>query len=563
MSIKSYKKIEVSDNAWRTVKQLARAPLGDTEETAFLGTISYGKLYTALNELSDEQVVNYVRHGTIHTPWSNRFYLTRRGINYYLFRMGIPISECVQPITREWYRSLFRRIDTVRSVYRIARSFVPADKDYSHDPPEVIWFKQGNWEAALRFHGGAVVPILVQGRDWGLLRFMEKIYELNKYDADRISGALLVTRDPYSQNRALAKLYDLDSRMVAYTCVESNIQMAESYRRIWSGRRSQDGILNAEEVLPNFARRGRLPARKPVKRANFPPVKFSKKDLAIPAMKPAERSHLELIGKCILIRIEDLGKLACIGNRANYARLQSLEKLGLIKYPDIDDAKRVTYSEAAIRMVTYRDRLSYENGLNLRSPEIEKDGRHEGEFRGNLLRDTVRKMGHDDNVYGALGLFSEYAREDHLQFSFDVSWHLHRKYSPPRGKDRQLSPDALIRLSGFNLIFLEVEFRAIGEKWMTKKFLPYIYYYGNAQWQFDHIMEPTTLFIMKDQAEASSMLRYADALMRKSRVSVPLGVTDFVTLSRNNAVSKSIWMTRFSLRSGNRYSLDQRRYFGG
>lgn len=96
------------------------------------------------------------------------------------------------------------------------------------------------------------------------------------------------------------------------------------------------------------------------------------------------------------------------------------------------------------------------------------------------------------------------------------------KYSQGKGEARQLSPDALIRLSGRNLFFLEVEFRAIGEEWMTRKFLPYIYYYGNAQWQFDHVVRPTVLFIMKDPAAAYFMLRYADALMRKSGASTPL-----------------------------------------
>lgn len=109
---------------------------------------------------------------------------------------------------------------------------------------------------------------------------------------DRIGAALPVTRDQYSHNRAMRKLDDIDSRMLAYSCVESDIQMAESYRRIWSDRRSHDGTLDVEEILLTFEMRSRLLPRKSFKNASLPPVKYSKNELPLPTMRCAEKAIL-------------------------------------------------------------------------------------------------------------------------------------------------------------------------------------------------------------------------------------------------------------------------------
>lgn len=110
------------------------------------------------------------------------------------------------------------------------------------------------------------------------------------------------------------------------------------------------------------------------------------------------------------MKVGDLPKLADVSERVNQNRLKTLENLGLIEYAEIGNADRVTYSNSAIRMVTYRDSLSYENGPKTRSPEILKEGQHAVEFRESVLCITARNMNHEDNVYEALGLLSEYAR---------------------------------------------------------------------------------------------------------------------------------------------------------
>ena len=236
----------------------------------------------------------------------------------------------------------------------------------------------------------------------------------------------------------MRKLDDIDSRMLAYSCVESDIQMAESYRRICSDRRSHDGTLDVEEFLPTFEMRSILLPRKSVKNASLPPVKYSKNELAVPTMRCAEKCHHELIGRCVLMKVGDLPKLAGVSEKVNQDRLKTLANLGLIKDVEIGNADRVAYSNTAIRMVTYRDRLSYENGPKTRSPEILKEGQHAGKFRESVLCNTAHIMNDEDNVNEALGLFSEYAREENREFAFDVSRHLQRKYSQGKGKARQL-----------------------------------------------------------------------------------------------------------------------------
>ena len=558
MSRKAIRAIDLSESAWSLLAQLVQTPFVDREELAFLSDVSYSMTALAVIEMKREGVIGEIPHMTDNTALANRIYLSRRGVRLYLMRAGISISDTPEPITKEWYISLLRRLDTVRTVYRIARSFVPADRDMSHHTPRITWYRQGNWDAALRFYNGAVVPIMVQGRDWGIARFMRRIYDLETYERDLVGGALLVTPDPYSCNRALSKVRSTGSEIKAFACVESDIHVAKSTFRIWQGVHGFYGILNARELLPIFEPRGRLLERKTLKYATHPPVTIPEEHLLWSRLKGGDKRYLSLIAKCILIRVEDFRRLLGVSRRRTDLVLKRLNDAGLIEYPMVGGEKRLTLSKTGIRTVTHRDRLSIERGVGQRSPLLREDGT----FEGTMLRTMVKHLTHDDNVYKVVALFAEHARDEEVPMDFALSWHLHRRYRGRDDRARQLSPDALITLGKTDLHFLEVEFRATGTKWIRQKLRPYIHYYKNEQWANDLLNKPRILFLVNSPANAFQFAEIAVELMREARISLPFGVTDLATFMSENGVSKRVWLTAASLRRGDRYSLAQASYFG-
>ena len=558
MSIKSIRAIELGDDAWSLVRQLVRTPFISRQELAFLSDVSIGKTSDALLEGQAEGVIDELAYMDTNTDLALRFYLTRRGVRLYLMRAGMNIQGTTEPITREWYISLLRRLDTVKTVYRIARSFVPVDKNMAHHTPRVTWYRRGNWDASLRFHNGAVVPILVQGRDWGLDRFMRRIYDLERYEGDLVGGALLVTPDVYSRNRALQKIRLTGTRINAFACVESDIHVAKSVFRIWQGTLGNHGIFNAVELLPRFEPRGRELERKPVKNASLPPPQIKDEYLLWSKLRGSEKRYLSLISKSLLIRREDFRRIVGVSRQRSDKVLKNLRDAGLIENLKVNGDKRLTLSDAGIRAITYRDRLSIERGIDQRSPSLREDGK----FRGSMLRTTVKNLTHDDNVNNVVGLFAEHARAEKLPMEFALSWHMHRRYLDGNGRPRQLSPDALITLRKIDLHFVEVEFRAIKKRWITSKLRPYIHYYKNEQWKIDMLNKPRTLFLVSTPANALEFLKLAVEMMRDAETLFPFGVADIDALTTENAVSKRIWLTAASLRSGDRYSLSQNRYFG-
>ena len=467
--------------------------------------------------------------------------------------------ETPLPISREWYTSLLRRLDSVRTVYRVAKTVTAGDFDYSRKAPQLIWYRQGIWDAALLFQDRQVVPILVQGKQWGLLRFLERVQELKTYNAGHINGAFLVARDFYSLNRVPAKLREGGSVIQAYVCVEKDLKMAQYHRSVWFHPVFRHRTHDAEEILPTFKGRGMLLPPKAVKRVNLPWTQIPDDLLIWAKMSATAKTYLDMIARCHLIRTQTLQKIAGSERSNHYRLLKELRDFGLLEEIPIGDDKRITLSDKAIRLITYRDRLSYNEALKARSASLRDDGT----FRGSLLRETFKNLKHDDNVYETIALFAQHAREEEMRFDFDAAWHIQRRYRDKRGPPRQFSPDALMTLYAAQHYFLEVEFRVHGTKRLQAKLRPYINYYANEQWSWDLRNEPFALFVFGDPATAYKFLRLSFDECRKAEVIIPIGVTDIQTLRRANSVSKEVWMTRRTLRGHKRTSLSQNRHFRG
>ena len=551
---------DLNTTEWKLIDQLSRMPFIDREEIAFLSDVDYNSVCRALLNLEREKLVERVPHSTSETAPSARFYLTRKGVRLFVSRALVPLSGIDRPITREWYRWLLRRLDCVRTVYRIARSFVPADRDIRRNTPRVYWYRDGAWDAALRFNDGNVVPVMLHGEAARRTRFMERLKEFNDHHKTRVGGVLIVAPDLFSANKSLFKLRSLDRSIVAYACVETEIGKAESTQRIWLGMRFANARFDSHEVLRSFGKRGGLLEQRSVKRAGLPWTKVADDLLVWSTLKQSAKRYFSIIGKCPLIRMDDLQSIAGIKAGMHKTNMAALAKFDLVNRHEIAGALRVSRSDTGHRLVAYRDRMKLTNGLlDKRSSSLLGDDK----FRGSQLRQAARTLRHNDTVHMLIGLFAQYAREHDAHFAFDVAQHLHRRYVDHRNRQRQLSPDAQVCLYGTDYFYIEVEFTANESASYRNKLRPYLWYFASRKWADDLRVEPSILFVMKDPGTARAFLGVAYEECRRQRVYPPLGITDIETVEREMSVSKAIWRTRATIRSGKAYSLAENRYFSG
>ena len=240
--------INLKSAQWKLLLKLSEMPFIDAMELAFLSDIYSPNVYDHLKPLTKLKLVDSIPHSTSATRSSARYFLTRKGVRLYLKRALTDIHSTPLPITREWYQSLLRRLDSVRSVYRVARSFVPADPDMRHRTPQVIWYRKGNWDAALRFYDGTTVPIMIQGRSWGMPVFNSRIKMTNEHDEKHIGGLLIVAPDYYAANKALTTLRKVNSKLPAFACEESEIGRAKSRDKIWLPTDLERFALSARDI---------------------------------------------------------------------------------------------------------------------------------------------------------------------------------------------------------------------------------------------------------------------------------------------------------------------------
>ena len=549
--------IKLKNVEWALLGKLATLPFADGIELAFLSDVYSPNVYEHLGVLKKKKLVDSIPHSTPYTKASSRFYLTRKGVRLYLDRALTHRSQTTLPITREWYTSLLRRLDTVRTVYRIARSFVPADMDTTRRTPEVIWYRQGNWMAALRFHDGNIVPIMVQGRYWGMPRFARKISQMNEHDEGHVGGLLLVAPDTFAANKALSILRNEKSKIPAFAVVESDIGLAKSRDKVWLPMDLGKPNFSARDIYYALQRPGRLYPIKTVARANYPWTKLPEDLLLWSNLKASDKRYLALVAKFHFAKVDHLQRIDGVKISMHKELLKHLVDAGLIKRFKLDGERRVALSEAGLRAICHRDRLSFRNALDTRSPELEETG----EFKGSEMRNAFHNLKHDDSVNDFTATFAEHARAENIIFDFEVARHLHRGYEDRQKKKRQLAPDLQIRLSVGGYYYVEVEMRAHTPKQLTAKLMPYIHYFRSRQWRADLREEPTILFICKDSAVAYKFLILAYNISQNEKVTFPLGVTDIETVRSQSAVSKAIWLTKTTVMSGRTYPLSATQQF--
>ena len=524
------------------LEQLAETPFADRIELAALSGRSVATVFRGLAWLSEAGLVEDLAHATELLPSTRRFCLTARGVERLARERESSPDSLLRhdPVSEQWRRSLLRRLDAVAAIYRLASSLTEVSF-----PIRLRWYRSAAPDAGLALADGRTLAILRLGRGIERTALAHRLRRLR--DGPGYSAAFVLVPDE-TRLRHLRRL----ARGLPFSCylaVERHAQAASADDAVWVSRAggptlSLRGVLGFVRQHGEWTRE-RTPARRSMPR---PLGANADHDWLLPArLKPAEKRVFDLVADWPWLAPEHLEGLMGVGRRRVSQLAGSLEDLGLVAVPRVERRRRLALTDRALTALAHRDRASPVEARRRWSagadgPEAETDWR---KIPGRRSRQLLRHIGHTESVHGFAAALSAQARTLEVELAQLDPPHQASRYFRLDGRLRSIQPDAFVMLhaGGERLpLFLEWERRAIRPKTMRTRLAPYLRYFSTRRPTDDHGALPRLLVVFDDPLAATQFLRVAHAEMERTRVPVPLFVSDPELVRRQGPLGTA-WRT--------------------
>ena len=524
------------------LEQLAETPFADRIELAALSGRSVATVFRGLAWLSEAGLIDDLGHATELLPSTRRFCLTARGVERLARERDISPGSALggHPVSEQWRRALLRRLDAVAAIYRLASSLTELSF-----PLRLRWYRSAAPDAGLALADGRTLAILRLGRGVERTALAHRFRRLR--DGPGYSAALVLVPDE-TRLRHLRRL----ARGLPFSCylaVERHAMSASAYDAVWVSR-AGGPTLSLRSAI-SFVRaqgewtRERTPARRSTPR---PFDANAEHDWLLPGrLKPAEKRSLDLIADWPWLAPEHLEGLMGVGRRRVSQLTRSLESLGLVAMPSIERRRRLVLTDRALTVLAHRDRASPAEARRRWSAggdgsAAEMDWR---EVPGRRARQLLRHIGHTESVHGFAAALSAQARSLEVELAQLDPPHRASRYFRLEGRLRSIQPDAFVMLhaGGERLpLFLEWERRAIRPKTMRARLAPYLRYFSTRRPTDDHGAQPRLLVVFDDPLAATQFLRVARSELDRTRVPVPLFVSDSELVRRQGPLGAA-WRT--------------------
>jgi hypothetical protein len=524
------------------LEQLAETPFADRIELAAFSGRSVATAFRHLQALSEAGLVEDLGHATELLPGTRRFCLTARGIDELAReREWSPDSLLGEhPVSEQWRRRLLRRLDAVAAVYRLAASLTEVSF-----PIRLRWYRSAAADAGVALAGGRTLAILRLGRSVERTALGRRLRRLR--DGAGYSAALVLVPDETRLRRLLRLARGLP--FSCYLAVEQQALAASAEDAVWVSR-AGGPRLSLRSALGFVRARGewtreRTPARRTTPRRLDMNLDH---DWLLPArLKPAEKRSLDLIADWPWLAPKHLEGLIGAGRRRVSQLSGSLEELDLVARPRIERRRRLVLTDRALGALAHRDRASPTEARRRWSaggegPAAGLDWR---EVPGRRARQLLRHIGHTESVHGFAAALSVQARSLEAELAQLDPPHRASRYFRLDGRLRSIQPDAFIMLHSATErlpLFLEWERRAIRPKTMRARLAPYLRYFSARRPVDDHGAPPRLLVVFDDPLAATQFLRVARSEMERTRVSVPLFVSDLEQVRRHGPLGAA-WRT--------------------
>ena len=517
------------------LRWLAAMPFLDRLELAAVSGWSRGAVYESVATLEDTGLSAAVTHASDAVPPTRRFHLTAKGLRQLAREEGVDINSLLRsrPVSAQWRRILLERLDALAVIHRVAAAVANA----AH-PVSFRWFRGMPLDAGMQLPGGRTLGIVRLGRTAGRTAFSRRLWRLAQGPPPDCILVIVPDAMRLRQTRRLLTGLPLN----ALLAVEREAACADADSRVWRALAGGEALSVRRTLARLRSGGGALPTERRLSRATLPeeiavhPLRRNGPSWLLPALlRPAEKRTIDVIADWPWIDQNDLQRLLGVSGPRAWHLLVSVERFGLVVRIPAGGQTRWALTDRGLGLLARRDRASVGAARKRWSVEPGRPGAPLAwrNVSGTRNRQLLRNIDHTSAVHGFVAALAAQAHS--------LGWDAVR-LDPPHRASRFFQYDGAlhsVRPDAFGIVrrgergqpfFLEWERRAVRPTTMAARIAPYLRYFSSRRPVDDHGAQPLVLVVFDDALSAAHFLRVARREMARSRVRVPLRVSDRETL---------------------------------
>ena len=516
-------------------------PFLERRELSAVAPLAERTALNALHRLERAGLVSSVKHSLNEYARMRRWYLTARGIVKLSEIEDIDTHYALRwfPLSAEWRRSLFRRMATVATCYRIALdACLPCEGMLAWR-----WERSGPLDAVMTLPDRSTLGIARFGPALsrrGMYSRLGSLTEMNR--RNHLFAALVVVPGPIEAHGVLEWMRGRSLNLSV--CEEDQVRRGAPGDAIWRSHVYRpDTAFPLRAVIRSALKRSPPPALPTVRRASMPrdgAIRPGGPDLVSCNLVEPAASMLDLLADWPLMRQSDMSIFLGISHGRIRAGAAQLRRLGLVVALRIGRAAeqrsekrtQLALSPDGLRHLAWRDRtrlsdlnrfwaVSADPGgaSDLNAPDVK--------VTGTKLRVLARELNHTSGVHQFISFLAACCRSS-------GDWELVQALPPHRwerwfrhsNRRYGIRPDATVRLAwrghGLSLL-LEYEERAVKPVRMHERLSRYRSYYGALETQRDFDGRSVVAVVFPDRATASRLAALASReISRTSRTATSL-----------------------------------------
>ena len=210
-----------------------------------------------MQNLEKRDLVDFVSHHVraLGKHPRRRYFPTEKGISAGgRFEHGTDAFLQEYPVTRQWFRILAERLDSIAILYHLAA--MVAEVDPHKDPVRVDLYRQGPYDMLITLSGDRSIGIMRQGPILPSSNLRFRIRSMEQMDPDRKPLVTLVlTHSDQASRRAIRTLVDPWEHPRTFVATEGELLVGDARSRVWhqcgTGRYVDPPVkINPDVMLP-------------------------------------------------------------------------------------------------------------------------------------------------------------------------------------------------------------------------------------------------------------------------------------------------------------------------
>ena len=507
-----------------TLEILCHTPLATVDELSAFTRLPANTIRERLSRLSNRGLAESRAHRlqALGARPQQRFVPTREGIAAAAgSESGCERLLGLYPVSRQWFRVLAERLDSVALLYRVAA--VIAELRAAESPMPVEHCRSGPYDLLLRMSGGSI-GLVRQGPmlSHASLRYrIRTIERLNAYERPLVT--LILVDSEQDMRRVLRTIADPAVHRQTFVAVMGEVMVGKGKYEVWqqggygfASTPTLEPDVSLPSIVKHVQRLGEAYAEingsrkrqsSNANRVSLPDTTKQLDQALSLTLGRAEKRVLDLLAGWPFCSAEQLaGLMAGVSKRQANHVLHSLRDQGLVQHDELG----FVLSDKGITYLARRDRAAVGPALDRWTPLRDKQG-----YIGSALQTMANQHLHQAGITEfCANLSAEAARSPDHEILDLLPTHRSQISYEHRGTRYPIYPDASFQLrSGddWHWCLLEFERRATTPKRVPERLHAYRRYFESDYIRPDHSGQlPLVLFVFETDPAETTFLDTAE-----------------------------------------------------